>query len=75
MKKIWIVGQAVLYDVCGNVERWEFQGVFSTEQKAKAACQTSDYFMCSYVVDDEVQHETLPDGMAIRGGYYPLRIP
>lgn len=50
--KLWIVGQA--FDEKG----WDFQGVFSTREKAVAACKTERFFICSCSLDVELPVET-----------------
>ena len=62
---VWVVGQIINTDD-GMV--WEFQGVFSTEPKAVAACKGLYWFVGPAVMDEEHPVETEPwDGC-----YYPL---
>lgn len=54
---VWIVGQHKGVAKDGHMV-WEFQGVFSTEEKAAAASRTPDYFVAGpYEVDQELPHE------------------
>ena len=59
--KVWIVGQY-------RAPSWDFQGVFSTEEKAVAACRDANYFVAPAELDAEVPHQLEP---AWPGAYYP----
>ena len=48
----------------------EFQGVFSTEQKAIDACRDENYFMAPVKLDKELPHESIQ----MNGGCYPKLI-
>lgn len=61
---VWIVGKA-LEDV--PAPRWEFQGVFMTEEEAIAACASDSYFIGPAIVGDRLADETVP----WPGSYYP----
>jgi len=61
---LWICGQIFSED--GHT--WDFQGVFSTEEKAKAACKNDSYFIGPVVLDEEISEETIE----WEGCYYPL---
>lgn len=61
-KQLWICGKAYEYG-----QRWEFQGVFDTEEKAKAACLDSCYFSGPATLN-----KTLPDEPSKwEGAYWP----
>ena len=64
---VWVVGQWYREAEDGR-QVWEMAGVFSTEEKAVAACRTANYFVGPLPVDTEFPHETVewPDC------YYPL---
>lgn len=49
LKKIWNKGD----------HTWEFQGCFSTKEKAIAACKTQNYFIFPIVLDKELPSETV----------------
>ena len=66
-KTLWIVGQAKSDDG----KRWEFQGVFDTEQLAVDACKGELYCVAPVQLNEELPHETLP----MPGCYYPLFEP
>lgn len=56
-KKLWIVGQRKgEWKKGGSV--WEFQGVFSSEDKADKACITTSYFYFSAMMDKELPLES-----------------
>jgi hypothetical protein len=38
---------------------WDYQGVFSTKEKAESACRDSSYFFYPIVIDIELPHETM----------------
>jgi hypothetical protein len=54
---LWVVGQ--LKD-----DDWDFQGVFSSEEKALAACKGPEYFVGPCTLDQEAPEETVdwPNG-------------
>lgn len=60
----WIVGRVSRFSAQWN---WQFQGVFTTEAKAVAACIDETFFVAPAVVDEEVPYreEIWP------GAYYP----
>lgn len=68
--KLWIVV------VCTRVIKgkgggsvWEFCGVFSSEEKAVAACKSPNYFIGPATLDEEV-----PDDLQEwPGGYFPIK--
>jgi hypothetical protein len=43
---VWIVGQYT-----GNSLEWYFEGIFSTREKAIAACENEKYFICPVEID------------------------
>jgi len=59
--KLWIVGQY-------REPNWDFQGVFSSEEKAVAACRTPLYFVAPADLDAEAPHELAKEWP---GAYYP----
>ncbi len=61
---LWLVGQAK----SETPGEWEFQGIFSTEEKAVGACRTAWYFVAPVELDKELPHETA----TMPGSYYPL---
>lgn len=54
---MWLVGQYRSGE-SGNVI-WEFQGIFSTREKAMAACRNVNYFIHEVVMDEEIPDEPL----------------
>ena len=49
-----------IYLVCQNKGKsYEIQGVFSTKEKAIAACHTSEYWWCLMTLDEELPSETV----------------
>ncbi len=61
---LWVVGKAINIKNC----KWEFQGVFSSEQRAIDACITDRYFVGPAVLD-----EALPDKrIEWPNAYYPF---
>lgn len=64
--KLYIVGKKTTDDSADK--SWEFQGVFSTEQKAVAACLTAFYFVGPADLDDAFPDATT--GWV--GAYYPI---
>ena len=63
--KLFIVGQR---DSAAKSDRgWEFQGVFSDDEKARAACTTRHHFVGPATLD-----EALPDEpVKWEGAYFP----
>ena len=64
--KLWIAGQ-VRSREDAEEKRWEFQGVFDTEQLAVDACKGELYFIAPVQLNEELPHETL----LMPGCYYP----
>ena len=64
--RLFIVGQVQGPGPCGTA--WDFQGVFSTEEAAVAACRDETYFVGPAELDQELPHETTT---AWPGGYFP----
>jgi hypothetical protein len=65
-KKLWLVGQYKSGEK-GNIV-WEFQGIFSTEEKAVAACKNFRYWVAPIIMDEEC-----PDGtVSFENDYYPI---
>lgn len=67
MMQLWVCGQFIEEGVNDDENAWTFQGVFSTEELAIAACKTSDYFITPAQLDEELPSETF----AWPGCYYP----
>ena len=51
--KLWLCGQ--FRPITG---RWEFQGIFSSREKAIAACRNENYFIQPVNLDDERSERT-----------------
>jgi len=65
---VWMVGQYGEPEAPTLVGRWEFVGIFSTCEKAEAACVTDDYFVMEAELDVALPQESQEqDGR----GYYP----
>jgi hypothetical protein len=62
MTKLWLVFKAVVGDTD------EFQGCFSTEQRAIDACISEKYWIGSCILDVKIPDETIEWTDA----YYPL---
>ena len=45
--------------ICTEVFEWDFQGVFSSREKAIAACRDSSYFFYPVSLDEEIPHESM----------------
>ena len=67
MMRLWLCGQIRMKR--GKPYRWEFQGVFSTEDKAVRACRNENYFIYPCTLDEELPDERFAP-METR---YPLR--
>lgn len=65
MSKLFVVGQVTNEEL----KTWDFQGVFSTEEKAVAACRDWTYFVGPADLDAEVPHETAPEWP---GAFFPI---
>lgn len=65
MTTLWICGQVTNYDP--EDKAWQFNGVYSTEQKAINACLTDLYFIGPAVLDSGLPDETVEWS----GAYYP----
>jgi hypothetical protein len=59
---VWVVGQY-------RKPSWDFQGVFSSEDKAVAVCRTDMYFVAPIELDADLPHELQGEWP---GAYYPL---
>jgi hypothetical protein len=58
---------------CGQIKKhpaWEWQGLFSTEEKAVAACRNEDYFIFPIILDEELPDKTIN----IQDAYYPKEV-
>ena len=64
--KLWICGQLIgKWKPTGSA--WSFQGVFSDQSRAVAACRDDTYFIYSCDLDAELPHESVQAVDA----YYP----
>ena len=63
---VWACGQTRANTADGQV--WEFQGVFSTEALAVAACRNKRYFVAPVEIDVPMDDETF----VWPGCYFPL---
>lgn len=63
---VWVVGQYRSGESGGTV--WEIQGVFSTRDKALAACRNENYFIGPLELDAELPDE----GFTWPGVEYPV---
>jgi hypothetical protein len=68
---VWICGQVTDAAVGSGIAAWEFQGAYSTEQLARAACRDATYFIGPATIDD-VGPDDVVDWI---GAYYPLFDP
>ena len=64
---VWIVGKYILMHESSGME-WEFQGVFSSEQKAVDACLGHDEW---FVAPAELDKELPAEKVDWPGFYYP----
>lgn len=62
---LWVVGRNKAETESGIV--WEFQGVYSTEEMAKAGCHDRTYFLAPAILDESLPHESKD----WPGAYYP----
>jgi len=58
--KLWLVGQMM-------EPRWEFYGVFETEEEATVQCLNEDFFIAPVIVGEEMPNATV----SWPGAYYP----
>lgn len=67
--EVWIVGQMIDDSAGedGEARIWEFGGVFTSEEKAIAACRFDEYFIAPHRLNEAQPHETVP----MIGCYYP----
>ena len=70
-EEVWIVGQRS--DVALITEQWTFTGVFTTKEKALAACRDWTYFTGRCVLDDAAPHEPTSDWL--KDAHYPIDPP
>ena len=63
-RMVWVMGQVKSQD--GSV--WELGGVFSTEDKAVAACAGAEDCVWPVALDEVLPRETVEE----KRGYYPL---
>ena len=64
--KVWIMGQIKNEE---EYLQFEFMGVFTSEEKAVAACTSDLHFIGPAVLDERHPDETI----AWEGSYYPIR--
>jgi len=65
---LWAVGQPRYESPEGSgLWVWDFQGVFSTEEKAIWACKGDDWYVFPVEVDEELPE----DPVSAPGAYYP----
>lgn len=57
MKELWVCGKYLEQRDNGAV--WEMQGVFSSEEKAVAACLTEDFFIGPVELDKAMPEERI----------------
>lgn len=67
--QVWIVGKALEEGVPSP--RWEFQGVFNTEDEAVTACAQDCYFIGPAIVGEAIVDHTVD----WPGAYYPRLEP
>jgi hypothetical protein len=60
---VWVVGRSTGGDA------FQFQGVFSTETLAVAACRDETYYIGPVTLDESLPHDTIP---IWPGARYPL---
>ena len=56
--EIWICGQ-LTGEWIGRGTPWEFQGAFTSEANADAACRDSSYFIFPATMDEELPHDAV----------------
>ena len=64
----WLCGQIIGGPSSQGRYRWDFQGIFSTEQAAVRACKNNRYFIQPVELDKEYPEEPI----TLSRGYYPL---
>lgn len=64
--KLWVVGDTAAETEHGQV--WFIKGVFSSEEKALAACSEESDFIGELTLDEQLPNER----MVWPGAYYPL---
>ena len=65
--RLWLCGKFVASTPQGRV--WEFQGIFFTEELARAACRDYTYWIAPVVPNEEQPHEAVE----FEGGYFPIK--
>lgn len=61
--ELWVVGKLICYET----KTWEFQGVYSSKEKAINACIKDEYFIGPATLDSGLPDESVEWG----GAYYP----
>ena len=65
-KTLWICGQV---KTDGKDNKWSFHGVYDTEEKARAACMGTNFF-----IGPSVLNKSLPlEDILWPGSYYPIK--
>ncbi len=63
-KKLWFAGKCI----DDKTSSWEFQGVFTTEEKAVLACYNhKNWFIAPAILDDVLPEKSIE----MSGAYYP----
>ena len=57
-RELWVCGQ-LTGEYCGRGTPWEFQGIFSSEAKADAACRNETYFIYPVQLDVELPDDPI----------------
>ncbi len=68
IKQIWIAGVVNRDKWDATWAAWQFVGIFDSEEKAVAACKTSQYFVAPCTVNEVAPEEARP----MPDCYYPL---
>ena len=64
--KLYVVGKVLNPDECED--KWEFFGVFDSEEKAVKACKDANYFVGPVELNEELSSEPI----SWPNSYYPL---
>ena len=66
-QELWMVGQIKGGEFPNTI--WDFQGIFSSQQLAIAACRNSSYFIVPVEADIELPETTIK----MPNTYFPIR--